>query len=261
MAEKDLFQAAQIRRAVAQKAAISPFVLYPAVLSGLGAVTGALFGFGGLALGAVGLGAVTAVTAFATEFGWRRDEHAKQILMQATRQMEQRRQQVIASIKQELTGLDLPLAAEQVDTFNLKFSTFVAVLSDRFSVTELTYARYLGVAEQVYLSGLDNIRNAMIAQKALGAVNVARLQQRLADLAADAPERLALQSRLDGFNTTSAQISELLLLNEKALTQLDDVTQRLARTKVERGMADSDTESAIAELHRQGLRLAEYASQ
>ena len=261
MAEKDLFQPAQIRRAVAQKAAISPFVLYPAVLSGLGAVTGVLFGFGGLALGAVGLGAVTAVTAFATEFGWRRDEHAKQILMQATRRMEQRRQQVIASIKQELTGLDLPLAAEQVDTFNLKFSTFVAVLSDRFAVTELTYARYLGVAEQVYLSGLDNIRNAMIAQKALGAVNVARLQQRLAGLAADAPERAALQSRLDGFSTTSAQISELLLLNEKALTQLDDVTQRLARTKVERGMADSDTESAIAELHRQGLRLAEYASQ
>lgn len=261
MAAKDLFQPAQIRRAVAQKAAISPFVLYPAVLSGLGVVTGALFGFGGLALGVVGLGAATAVTAFATEFGWRRDEHAKNILMQATRKMEQRRQHVISSIKQELAGLDLPLAAEQVDTFDVKFSTFVAVLADRFAITELTYARYLGVAEQVYLSGLDNIRNAMIAQKALGAINADRLRQRIAGLSASAPERPALLSRLEGFNSTLAQISELLLLNEKALTQLDDVTQRLARTKVERGMADSDTESAIAELHRQGLRLAEYASQ
>lgn len=259
MAAKDLFQPQQIKRAVAKKAAVSPFVLYPAVLGGLGAVTGALFGFGAIALGVIGVGAATAITAFATEFGWRQDEHAKRILQNATRQMEQRRQQVILSIKQELAGLSLPLAAEQVDTFNLKFATFVAVLGDRFDVTELTYARYLTVAEQVYLSGLDNIRNAMIAQKALSAINPDKLQSRIAALSEHAPERQALVSRLDGYYATQAQINELLVLNEKALTQLDDVTQRLARTSVERGMADSDTESAIAELNRQGQRLAEYA--
>ena len=245
-----------------QRSVGSPFVLYPTVTAGLGAVAGALFGFtiipGALLIG----GLVVAAGGFFAEFGLRRDTNVKEIILAATRQMEAEREHIIAVLHDEIDEKSIPSARSQLDDFKRKFETFVDVLDDRFNPGELTFIRYMSVAEQVYLSGLDNLRNAVISSKAIQTTDVKVLKDRLGKLGSstnDEIERAALSERLRGFEETAKNITDLIVVNEKALTVLDSVTQKLARTQVSKGMADGDTESAMQELGRMGEMLARYA--
>jgi len=245
-----------------QRSIGSPFVLYPTVTAGLGAVAGVLFGFtmipGALVVG----GLVIAAGGFFAEFGFRRDTNVKEIILAVTRQMETEREQIIAILHSEIDEKTLPSARSQLADFKNKFETFVDVLDDRFNPGELTFIRYMSVAEQVYLSGLDNLRNAVISSKAIQSTDKNVLTSRLEKLGAstnDEIERAALSERLRGFEETAKNITDLIVINEKALTVLDSVTQKLARTQVSKGMADGDTESAMQELGRMGEMLARYA--
>lgn len=255
--------AQKVQGALFSRSIKSPFVLYPTVTAGLGAVAGALFGFN-VILGAVLIGGATlAAGGFLTEFGIRRNANVKQILLEATRDMEKQREEIIDLLHKEIDEKTLPKARNQLVDFKTKFDTFVDVLDDRFNPGELTFIRYMSVAEQVYLSGLDNLRNAVISSKAIQNTNPQDLNNRLNKLGAstnDAIERAALTERLQGYEETVKNITDLIVLNEKALAVLDSVTQKIARTQFSKGMADSDTESAVEELGRMGAMLARYAN-
>lgn len=253
--------AQKVQGALLSRSIKSPFVLYPTVTAGLGAVAGALFGIN-VILGAVVIGGFTlAVGGFLTEFGVRREKNVKAILLEATHEMELKRERIIASLHQEIDEQTLPDARNQLSDFKRKFETFVDVLDDRFNPGELTFIRYMSVAEQVYLSGLDNLRNAVISSKAIQSNNPKELQDRLNKLGTSTNDdiaRAALSERLRGYEETAKEITDLIVLNEKALAVLDSVTQKLARTQVTKGMADGDTESAVEELGRMGAMLARY---
>jgi hypothetical protein len=90
--------AKKVQGALFSRSIKSPFVLYPTMTAGLGVVAGALFGFN-LILGAVLIGGATlAAGGFLTEFGFRRETNVKQILLEATREMELQREQIITSL-------------------------------------------------------------------------------------------------------------------------------------------------------------------
>lgn len=251
-----------LRQILLKKSLGSPYVLYPAVTAVLGGIAGVLFGFGGIVAGLAVGGVIAAAGGFTTEFAFRRDKNMKHIVTEITKLMEERRHALVSNLKLEIADLKLTSAGNQLNDFQVKFATFVDVLDDRFSPTELTFMRYLNVAEQVYLSGMDNLRNAVILQKAIVATNIKDLKTRMSRLESSKDkERAALVERIHGYEATQKQITELMLMNENALTMLDQVTQKLARTQVEKGMADSDTESAIGELGRLGTMLAQYAKQ
>jgi hypothetical protein len=251
-----------LHQVLLQKSIASPYVLYPTVAAVLGAVAGTLFGFSGIIAGVAVSGAIAAVGGFTTEFAFRRDRNMKRIVSEITKQMEERRQTLVSDLQREIANLKLASAEKQLNDFQIKFTTFVDVLDDRFSPTELTFMRYMNVAEQVYLSGMDNLRNAVISHKALTASDIKELRTRMSQIGTTSEkdkERDILVERIHGYEATTNQIAELMLKNERALTMLDQVTQKLARTQVEKGMADSDTESAISELGRLGAMLSQYA--
>ena len=240
----------------------SPYVTYPAVVALLGSMAGALFGFTGIVMSLVASGAVMAAGGFTTEFALRREKNIKRIMLQLTKNMEERRELLVSDLKKEIAKLKLAPAEKQLKDFQLKFTMFVDVLDDRFSTTELTFMRYMNVAEQVYLSGMDNLRNAVISHKAISTTDVADLQARMSKLDVtdnQKLERAALTERINGYESTQKQIADLMLMNERALTMLDQVTQKLAHTQIEKGMADSDTESAMSELGRLGTMLSQYS--
>lgn len=252
-----------IRREIVVQATQAPTVLYPAVAAVLGAFSGALFGMPTVALIVAGASGVAAVGALAYQLAAKGDDHARAFVLAAERRMESKRAAMLAELREDLALLRMKTATEQLDQFERRFRAFRDVLEDRFKPSELTFARYLGVAEQVFLSGLDNVRNAVITRKSIEAIDEKVLRERLRSLEqADttaAIEREALQMRLKVFESSVKDVADLLVQNEQALTLLDQVTHRLASTKTERGMADSDLESAMAELQRMGARLSEYA--
>jgi len=252
---------ARLQSELLTRSASSPYVLYPAVAAALGAIAGALFGFSTLLFILLIAGATVATAGFATEFGLRREANIKLILREATERMERQRDEIIALLQREIHDESLPTAREQLTEFKKKFDAFVDVLDDRFTPGELTFVRYMSVAEQVYLSALDNLRNAVTSSKAVQSTNVKELDRRLAKLG-DTPndniERAALTERLQGFEATTKTITDLIVMNEKALATLEGVTQTLARTQVSKGMAESDIESAVAELGRMGQMLARF---
>jgi len=252
-----------IRRQIVAQATQAPSVLYPTVAAVLGAFSGALFGLPTVAVVAAGAAGVLAFGALVYQLAAKRDDHARAFVLAAERRMEAKRTLMVNELRDDLQALRMKAATEQLSQFERRFRAFRDVLEDRFKPSELTFARYLGVAEQVYLSGLDNVRDAVITRKSMEAIDDNDLRQRLNDLAqADdmaAVEREALQTRLSVYEASVKEVAELLVQNEQALTLLDQVTHRLASTKTERGMADTDLESSMAELQRMGARLSEYS--
>ena len=240
---------------------VSPYVLYPTVTAVLGGMAGALFGFSGLVASIAVGGLFAAAGGFTTEFALRRDKNMKRIVSEINRQMEERRQAIVNDLKMEIAQQRLKSAEKQLNDFQSKFATFIDVLDDRFSPTELTFMRYSTVAEQVYLSGMDNLRNAVILQKASGMSDIEDLRKRLggAKSAEENNEQALLKERITGYEKTRKEIDDLMLMNERALTMLDQVTQKIARTQVSEGMASGDTETAMNELGRLGAMLAQYA--
>lgn len=258
MSEMDIFNPRELRKAVAKSALQSPFVLYPAVISGLGIVASALFGltlFTGVALFG---GSIAALIALATEMSARHDVNALRIIREATQRIESERAKLIKTLQSEFDGFSMPIASEQLRNFENAFSRFQDILDDRFNPTELTYARYLGVAENVFLGGLDNLRNIVILKKALQNTDDNVLRDRLNDTSIDPVEQHALRERLASYETSQKEIERLLVTNERALTTLERVTQTLAVTQVGAGTGESDTEAAMSELERLSSRLNDY---
>jgi hypothetical protein len=254
----DIFNPQQLRKAVARNALQSPFVLYPAVIGGLGVVACSVFGFTILSGGALIGGSVLSLAALIAEISARHDVNALRIIREATKRIEAERSNLVKTLEGELNEFDMPIAADQLRGFKNAFERFQDVLDDRFSATELTYARYLGVAEKVFLGGLDNLRNIVILRKALSNIDSEVLRYRLEGASIDPVERHALQERLNSYESSENEIEKLLVTNERALTTLDRVTQTLAMTQVGAGSSESDTEAAMVELETLSERLAEY---
>jgi hypothetical protein len=248
-----------IKKKLLKQSLGSAVVAYPAALTTLGVVAGGLFGFTNVITGLIALGVSVSVGGFTTLFALKRNENIKKIMSQITQEMEQRRELIVKDLKDNIAQFKLRKAEIQLESFQSHFATFVDVLDDRFNPSELTFLRYMNVAEQVYLSGMDNLRDAVISHKAISATNINELELRLDNNQLHAEERDALQKRVEGYNNTFKQIDELMLMNEKALSTLDQVTHKLAKTHTNANMAESDTESAIDELQRLGNMLSQYS--
>jgi hypothetical protein len=251
----------KLNGALLSRSIASPLVLYPTVAAGLGVIAGALFGFSAVLLMLLIGGALVAVGGFTTEFAVRREANIKLILKEATEHMRHKRESLINALLQTIDEDSLPTAKKQLNDFRHKFDTYVDVLDDRFNPTELTFVRYMSVAEQVYLSALDNLQNAVTSSKVLQTTDIKELKQRLTKLGEsvnDELERAALNERVSAFESTQKEIAELIVLNEQALATLDSVSAAVARTKVSKGLAESDIETAVNELSRMGAQLARY---
>lgn len=259
--DREALDTKKINSALFARSAASPLVLYPIVAAGLGVIAGALFGFSAVLLMLLAGGAALAIGGFTTEFALRRQANIKLILQEATERMRQQRESLINTLLQNIDDKALPTAKKQLHDFRHKFDTYVDVLDDRFSPTELTFVRYMSVAEQVYLSALDNLQNAVTSSKVLQTSDIKELKQRLNKLGNsvnDELERDALQERVNSFESMTKEIAELMVLNEQALATLDSVSAAVARTKVSKGLAESDIETAVNELSRMGAMLARY---
>lgn len=258
------FSTKSVKKAVLNESLQSPVAVYPAVLGALGLVGIAAFGLStvAIAIGAGGIG--LAMGGWLFEYFGRHKKYSMLYLEKLHRQMLQQRVDKLRQIESDLHSIKANEALQQLKLFSAKFDNFTAILAKKFDPGELTYARYLGIAEQVFLAGLDNLENYYLTIKSVSAVDLRSLTARLdqlngqADQAKHEGEITALTKRLDLYHQQQHKVHQIQQQNETALTELDFVTTKLADVQTKKGMADLDMENAMQELARMASRAEQY---
>lgn len=253
-----------VKKSVVAAVTQKPLTVYPAAAALLGGVYMLTFGGSLVAAAAVGAGvAVTSVNWLWEYFG-RGGKHANEYVKRYRLELEHRRQEALQHLLAELKDIGDKHGMKQVELFRQKYRNFVDILNRKLEPEELTYNRYLTIAEQVFLAGLDNLENAAVATRSVSAVDIDHINEQLGNLgnrddSAAQAQKNQLQTRLDLRDKQLQRARDLLLLNEQALTQLDHVTTKLATISTKRGRAQVDLEDAMAELQHMIGRAEQYS--
>jgi hypothetical protein len=173
----------------------------------------------------------------------------------------------LAELADELKQLGAPEGAQQMQKLAPLLDNLRAVLNRRLSAGELTYGRYLGAAEQVANSVVDNLRDVDVTLRSVRSIDAAGIAVRLKELRGGGGfvreeqrrEIKSLEERATLVEKQNKRVAELLAQNESALTILVDVATAVANTETEAGRTGADAEAAMAELERLAKRAGRYA--
>lgn len=165
-------------------------------------------------------------------------------------------------LRSELERLEDPRPAYQLEAIGEKRDNLVAILDERLTAGELTYARYQSTAQQVYLAVVSNLREVAIAKKSISTINPDYIDARMAELqVAGADEAEAemgsLEDRRALATDQDAKATYLLAQNESAMTLIDRTAAALADAPI--GIAPQDAEAAMTELEELADRAGKYA--
>ncbi len=168
----------------------------------------------------------------------------------------------MAQLTAELEALDDPRPGQQLNALQEKRENLVEVLNRRLEAGELTYARYLSTAQQVYLAALDNLSEVAVAERSISAIDNEYIDSRLEDLVDQegdtaVAERESLQDRRSLRETQEKRIVDLLAQNESAMTMIDKTATALADAPI--GKDQQDADAAMAALRELAERASKYA--
>lgn len=168
------------------------------------------------------------------------------------------------TIHQELIGHHCEEGARQLDELQRKFDSLVELLGDKLDQSELTYKRYYGIAQEVFLSGIDNLSMVVSALKSISEIEVKPIQERLSQLKESQDPELqeeinALQKRLHLRQNQIEKVKHLLVENEKAMTLIDETQVAIADMDTGQGEAKIDMENSMKALQEIAQRSAAYS--
>ncbi|MCB1907665.1 MAG: hypothetical protein KDH15_09870 [Rhodocyclaceae bacterium] len=172
----------------------------------------------------------------------------------------------VQRLEASLERLGAAQGVAQLRLLRQKLDRLVEVLRHRLDEGEVTYGRYLGTAEQVYLAALDNLNEVVVTLTSLAGIDEAYLQQREAEIAEDgvtdkeAAELATIRQRQAVLEQQRAKVEDLLAENERALAVLDNTSAALAGTRTRGGHAKLSADEAIRELEDLAGRTGRYAS-
>jgi hypothetical protein len=254
-----------INAAVVTRSLQHPTFVYPAALGTLGGLGALLFGGPPLLI----IGAAVAAGAAAVGLGvncvLRREAIAKEYVQYAHSQILAERTAMLQDLEEDLRKAANKDATRQFERFREKIRAFEEVLSDKLQTGELTYARFLGIAEQVYLSAIDNLRGIVLAARSEAAIDERYIAERIAQIEgapkrSEAKERelAGLKEQLRVDTEQRSKIESLLAQNEEALGRFDTAIAAIGDMKTGAERATMDMESAMSELARIAKRARDY---
>ena len=215
-------------------------------------------------LASVGVGMSTAAVSLAlwTLMGLRSKGFAHH-LYKARKRAAAARSTSAREIADALAACGEAQAAAQAKLLEKKMAAVRDVLLQRLDAGELTFDRYLGTAEQVYLAGVDNLRELKVAVTARNGIDLDYLAQRSealgtrADKEADT-ERAALAERGRRHRELEASVRGRLAQNEAIMTALDSTAATMAQAKIGTPAASVGAEEAMEALAGLAARTARY---
>jgi hypothetical protein len=130
----------------------------------------------------------------------------------------------------------------------------------------MTFMRYMGMGEQVFLGGLDNLARISDALKGTGTNDADEIRRRIRALKGDGiesqaqdQEEAALLARLALMEQQREKISGWLAENEAAMTVLDRVMAGVAEMNTTQS-ATMKMQHAMEELEQLAKRASSYGS-
>ncbi len=261
-----------IRKVVLETGLKHPFTIYPIAIGVSCVFVGLLFGapifyLGALAgiLGGFGYGA-SQIFLFNEKIG------AKYIgkLNQLQKQYEHSLKQLLNKGLRECQNIkDIEAFAikgeEQFHNIEEKLASIRELLEIKLKTGEMTHGRFLGATEQVSLTVLDNLKEAVSTMKSMSTIHKDDIRERLQAFSAmenispsDQKESQVLNKRLQLWQDQSDKISGLLLRNEEAMTEMEQISASVASWNTDGRFADSDFESAITRLQELASHAHEY---
>lgn len=262
---KPNFSRKAINKTVLKDLAQSPGVVYPitvGILSLVGAA--ALLPVGWLfTLGGVGI--VSGGAYLSANYGFNREKHAQKIVNRLFQSMEEERKMRTTRINKALDEVGSAEGKSQFDRVSKKFNILNEMLSQKLIPGELTYSRYLAMAEQVYLGVLDNLQDLANTVKSINTIEVNHIEKRLTHLKKDENqndklirEQQTLIERLDLRNNQLEKAQGFLSLNEEAMTNMDKTIAAITEMRTEDDRAEMELESAMNRLQDLATRAKDY---
>jgi hypothetical protein len=261
----DLSSAA-INAAVVSRSLQHPTFVYPAALGTLGGLGALVFGGPALLIAGAAVAATAAAVGFGVNCVLRREAIAKEYVEYAHSQILAERTAMLQDLEENLKKAGNKDATRQFARFREKIQAFEVTLAEKLQPGELTHARFLGIAEQVYLSGVDNLRGIVSAARSADAIDERYIGDRIGEIERAARRSEAKERELAGLKEQlrvdteqQAKIEGLLAQNEEALGRFDAAIAAIADMKTGAERATMDMESAMGELARIAKRAREYS--
>jgi len=173
---------------------------------------------------------------------------------------------MLVGLLADLEAVGSERGVNQLRMLREKRDSLTEVLRRRLNAGELTYGRYVGTAQSVYLAGIDNLSEVSVALQSISAIDHDYIESRLDELteANDSEgeeiirERSSLEDRRSLHQTQMTRAAALLAQNESAMTVLDRTASAIADAPM--GQTPTDAEAAMQQLEELAARAAKYSS-
>lgn len=243
-----------------------PAVVYPAAAGVLGGLGVALLTTSPALIAGAAIGGGVALLSLGVNYVFRREYFASRYIDSAHKALVAYRETMLEHLEQDLREAGSREGCSQFERFGEKIKAFEEVMDEKLGKQELTYGRFLGIAEQVYLSGIDNLRQIALAMKGMETVDEKYIRQRIAALEtgtrseARNTELASLKQQLDLRKEQLNRIDACLAQNEQALAQLDAALAAIAEMKTGSAQSGTNMETAMNDLQSIARRAREYSS-
>ncbi|MDP2933075.1 MAG: hypothetical protein Q8N81_02995 [bacterium] len=151
---------------------------------------------------------------------------------------------------------------KQFDRAAEALKDIVDLLAMKLKTDELLFHRFLAATEQTYLSILDSLKDCVALLKSADSINPEELKECLSKISrmkkitpAAEEEKQAVSERLELWQNQMDDVEKRQARNERALTELEQISRKIAEWQTDRHFALTDIEATIAELQH----LAKFA--
>jgi hypothetical protein len=224
------FSEAAAKRAALSEVIQHPLTLWPPAVGMATAFGLGLFGIvtAPVAMGIAAGGLIVGAAHWATRYLGGSDVYMQKYYAKLHEEFDEMKKEKSAKLATDLKKLGCERGQIQVDQFEEKFRNLIEVFRRVVSEQELTFSRFVGTAERVYKSSLDNLDRIVTMLLNIDDIDrddigkrIASLKRKATRTPADERSIAALQEQAGVYDSTQQEVDELLARNEEALATLD----------------------------------------
>jgi hypothetical protein len=263
---KDIdFSSIAIKKAVNGEISQNPVSIY----SGLGSVASVvymvLFGLSPPAF-ALSLGLLLlSGSSFIFNKFFREEVFEKRYVEKLRSELKANAQEMLDGLRNELNIYNCKEGAKQIDALKEKFESMVSVLNKKLNPGSLVYNRFMGMAEQVYHNGLDNLKQVAAGLDSISPINKNEIEARLKKIETASEsnpdlikEMNMLKETLQKRENKMNEVDRLLRQNTIAMAGLDQSAMDISSMESSGEQAKIEMEDAMNELLRLGEEFKDF---